>query len=218
MELGLSHGCHGREYSLTLSGRRDEIIDTRIRVFAERGFAATTVADIQTACGLTAGSGALYKHFTSKRAMLDAGVHRYVTDLHERRTGFVEALPDDPGAALQQIAVAVTDAMAGDRAIIRITMRDLEAFPELLDTLWQGLLGALYQELTDWVGAQAALGRVTATDPAATAAVLVASLTYPTVLHALIGRRPGPVEPAAYLRAWVDAATATLRPAPGRQR
>ncbi len=207
-----------REYSLTMSGRREEIIDTGMRLFAERGFAATTVADIQTACGLTAGSGALYKHFASKRALLEAGVHRYVTDLHERRVGFVDTLPDDPAAALQQIAVAVTEAMAGDGAIIRITMRDLEAFPDLLDTLWQGLLGALYQELTDWIGAQAARGRVTATDPAATAAVLVASLTYPTVLHALIGRRPGPVDPAAYLRAWVDTATATLLPAPGRHR
>lgn len=218
-QVGAStHRHEVREYSLSVTERRDEMIDTGMRLFAERGFAATTVADIQTACGLTAGSGALYKHFASKLAVLEAGVHRYVTDLDERRTGFVGGLPDDPGAALQQIAVAVTDAMAGDRSIIRITMRDLEAFPDLLDTLWQGLLGALYQELTDWVGVQAALGRVTVTDPAATAAVLVASLTYPTVLHALIGRQPGSVDPAAYLRAWVDTATATLRPAPGRQR
>ncbi len=207
-----------REYSLTMTERRDQIIDTGMRLFAERGFTATTVADIQTECGLTAGSGALYKHFTSKEALLDAGVRRYVTDLQERRAGFVQALPGDPGEALQQIAVAVADAMAGDRSIIRITMRDLEAFPELLETLWQGLLGVLYQELTDWVGAQVALGRVRATDPAATAAVLVASLTYPTVLDALIGRRPGEVDPAAYLRAWIDTAIATLCSGPGRER
>ncbi len=72
-------------------------------------------------------------------------------------------------------------------------------------------------EFTDWIRAQATWGRVTTTDPAATASVLVASLTYPAVLDALIGHRPGQVDPTAYLRAWVDTATATLHPAPGRK-
>lgn len=189
-----------------------------MRLFAERGYGATTVADIQTTCGLAAGSGALYKHVASKEALLEAGVHRYVADLEGRRVGFVDALPEDPGQALQQMAAGVVEAMAEDRSIIRITMRDLQAFPDLLDAIWRGLLGALYCELTEWITAQAALGRVTATDPAATAAVLVASLTYPTVLDALTGHRPGDVDPVSYLRAWVDTATATLCPAPGNVR
>jgi hypothetical protein len=144
--------------------------------------------------------------------LLEAGVRRYVADLEERRDGFVHALPDDPAQALYLIAAAVTAAMAGDRSIIRITMRDLEAFPELLDILWQGLLGALYFELADWLSAQAARKRVTVTDPRSTAAVLLASLTYPSVLEALVGRVPGNVDIATYLEAWVDSATATLRP------
>jgi AcrR family transcriptional regulator len=198
-----------------MGSRRDEFIDAGMRLFADRGYAATTVADIQTACGLAAGSGALYKHFPSKQALLEAGVRRYVADLEERRAGFVQALPDDPAEALQLIANAVTGAMAGDRSIIRITMRDLEAFPALLDLLWQGLLGALYFELADWLSAQAARGQVTVRDPRATAAVLVASLTYPAVLEALLGHRPGDVDTATYLEAWVDSATATLRPVAG---
>ncbi len=198
-----------------MSKRRDEFIDTGMRLFAERGYAATTVADIQTACGLAAGSGALYKHFTSKQALLEAGVRRYVAALEQRRAGFVQALPDDPAEALHLIAEAVTGAMTGDRSIIRITMRDLEAFPELLDILWQGLLGALYFELADWLSAQAARDRVTVTDPRSTAAVLLASLTYPAVLEALVGRLPGDVDTATYVEAWVDSATATLRPVAG---
>jgi AcrR family transcriptional regulator len=201
-----------REYSLTMGSRRDEFIDAGMRLFADRGYAATTVADIQTACGLAAGSGALYKHFTSKQALLEAGVRRYVADLEQRRDGFVQALPDDPAEALQLIALAVSGAMAGDRSIIRITMRDLEAFPELLDILWQGLLGALYVELADWLRGQAARERVAVTDPRSTAAVLLASLTYPAVLHALVGHLPGDVDTATYLEAWVESATATLRP------
>lgn len=189
-----------------------------MRLFAERGYAQTSVADVQSACGLTAGSGALYKHFTSKAALLEAGVARYVEDLQARRAGFVGRLPDDPAAALGLIAAAVSGAMAQDRSIIRVTFRDLEGFPDLLQELWQGLVGTLYQELAAWISAQVQQGRVRVVDPTATAAVLVASLTYPPVLGALVDRRPGDVAPQAYLTAWVDSAIATLRPTTGDAR
>lgn len=52
-----------------------------MRLFGERGYAATSVADIQLACGLTGGSGALYKHFASKRDLLAEGVRRYVAGM-----------------------------------------------------------------------------------------------------------------------------------------
>ena len=42
--------------------------------FAAKGYAATSVADIQRASGLAPGSGALYKHFASKRELLEAPV------------------------------------------------------------------------------------------------------------------------------------------------
>lgn len=189
-----------------------------MRLFAEQGFVQTSVADVQVACGLTPGSGALYKHFASKSALLEAGVHRYVEDLQARRAGFIGRLPDEPRTALGLIATAVTGAMAQDRSIIRVTFRDLEGFPDLLEALWQGLVGALYQELADWISAQVEQGRAHVADPHATAAVLVASLTYPPVLHALVARRPGDVAPQEYLTAWVDSAAATLRPASGDAR
>lgn len=189
-----------------------------MRLFAERGYAQTSIADVQSACGLAAGSGALYEHFTSKAALLGAGVHRYVEDLRAHRAGFVGWLPDDPAAALAIVAAAVAGAMAEDRSIIRITFRDLEGFPDLLEALWQGLLGALYRELADWITGQVEQGRAEVVDPPSTAAVLVASLTYPQVLDALVGHRPGDVAPQAYLAAWVDSAVATLRPTPGGTR
>src|SRR6202007_2080159 len=69
------------EYSLTVltepvSGR-DRLLAAALKLFADRGYAATSVADIQRASGLAPGSGALYKHFGSKRELLEAAVaHR----------------------------------------------------------------------------------------------------------------------------------------------
>ena len=74
----------------------------------------------------------------------------------------------------------------------------------------------LYRELTAWLDAQQELGRIQAGDTAATAAVLVASLTYYRVLQSLIGHSPGGVELDAYLTAWVDSAVATLNPGGSR--
>ena len=182
-----------------------------LRLFSERGYGATSVAEIQLACGLTAGSGALYKHFSSKQELLAEGIRRYLNDLDDSRAALMEVLPDEPRAALQMIARAVSDAMAGDGPVIRVGLRDLEQFPELLAELWDGLLGALYGELAAWLTVQRAAGRIEINDPAATAAVLLASLTYYRVLDALIGRTPGDVDESAYLSAWIDSAVATLQ-------
>ena len=183
-----------------------------LRLFGERGYGATSVADIQTACGLTAGSGALYKHFASKEALLAEAVHRYIAELDRSRTGLMEILPEDPRTALQMIATAVSDAMADDGGIIRVAFRDLEQFPELLAELWDGLLAVLYAEMAAWLTAQRLAGRIAVKDPDATAAVLLASLTYYRIADALIARTPGDIGASAYLSAWVDSAVATLQP------
>jgi tetracycline repressor-like protein len=66
------------EYSLTvLASGRDRLLSAALRLFAAKGYAATSVADIQRESGLAPGSGALYKHFGSKRELLEAAVaHR----------------------------------------------------------------------------------------------------------------------------------------------
>src|SRR5947208_3285828 len=61
------------------SERRAELLELAARMFAERGFRATTVRDIADAAGIL--SGSLYHHFDSKESMVD-----------EILTGFQEEL------------------------------------------------------------------------------------------------------------------------------
>ncbi len=49
-----------------------------MRLFAERGFRATAVGDIEAAAGLAPRRGALYKHFPSKQALLEAAVRAHL--------------------------------------------------------------------------------------------------------------------------------------------
>ena len=53
----------------TSSARRDELLSTAGRLFAENGLRSTTVRDIADAAGIL--SGSLYHHFDSKESMVD---------------------------------------------------------------------------------------------------------------------------------------------------
>lgn len=44
----------------------DPIINQAIHLFSEHGYAATSIAKIEAATGLTPGAGGLYHHFQSK--------------------------------------------------------------------------------------------------------------------------------------------------------
>lgn len=59
---------------------RQRLLHAGLRLFAERGFDATTVGDIEAAVGLQPRRGALYKHFSSKQALLEAAVHAHLDD------------------------------------------------------------------------------------------------------------------------------------------
>src|SRR5437588_12879907 len=49
---------------------RDRLLDEAMRLFGERGYDATSVAEIERAAGLTPGAGGLFHHFSSKEDVL----------------------------------------------------------------------------------------------------------------------------------------------------
>ena len=191
---------------------RRRILDEAVHLFATRGYDTTSVADIQTACGLHPGSGALYKHFPSKAALLEAAVHDNLARLTARTAETAEAqLPDDPREALRALADVVWAFMAADRDLVRLMIREFTGFPELFEQMWQGVVATVYRRGTEWITALRNQGRAAVSDPEATAAVLVASLTYYPILDVLVGHTPGDLEPDRFLAAWLDSSIATLR-------
>ncbi len=61
------------------TGTRDRLLEAALGIFAKQGYAGTTVSELERAVGLTPGSGALYRHFDSKEALLLAAVRAYHT-------------------------------------------------------------------------------------------------------------------------------------------
>src|ERR1700761_1626328 len=64
---------------------RERIVDEAMRLFSQNGYAATSVARIESAAGLTPGAGGLYHHFRSKEAVLAAGIERQLERLGSLR-------------------------------------------------------------------------------------------------------------------------------------
>ena len=198
------------------SAAAQRILTEAARLFSERGYAATSVADIQLACGLSAGSGALYKHFSSKQALLAAVVDIHVETM---RAGSLGGIPEDLGGALWFIARAVQRGMLRDREVLRVLLRDLDGFPDLLDRVWAEVRSRVYDGFAGWLLTASGRGTVRVDgEPRVVAAVLLASLTAYPILDALIGHVPGDIEAEAFLEGWVRQARAVLDPTPAGSR
>ncbi len=62
---------------------RGRLLDAAMHLFASKGVASTTVGEIEAAAGLAPRSGALYKYFDSKSALLAAGLERHLGTVHD---------------------------------------------------------------------------------------------------------------------------------------
>jgi AcrR family transcriptional regulator len=182
-----------------------------------RGYASTSVADIQVACGLTPGSGALYKHFPSKLALLEEVLRQHADSVDTQANAFMAnvldgfvATPDNVAGLLRLGADLVWQTMERDQAVIRITLRDLEPFPGLLDEFWNTIVGTLYQQGSQLIKQLLVAMPDRVADPEATAGVLLASLTYFPILEALIHRTPGSLSRERYIEAWLEQALCVL--------
>ena len=184
------------------SGAADRILREAMRLFAERGYERTSIADIQAAAGLTPGSGALYKHFPSKEAVLAAGMERFMEGA-ERARELIRTVPGAPDQALAVLGRAAMQMLSEDADVLRIVWRELEQFPALRDEVREQRMQASYAAVAGWLRARAQRGEMRVEDPEATAAVVLGSVTSFKVFHALLGEPPGRLDDERFFQAWL---------------
>jgi AcrR family transcriptional regulator len=187
-------------------GTRERILRAAMALFGEQGYAATTIAQIEAAAGLSPGSGGLYKHFRSKEAVLAAGVRDRVEAPDRLPELFSTAsLAPSPRDGLRAIAEAGLARLEGERDLNRILMRDLAGFPDLLALFRDGELARLHRGLTQ------ALDSMGAPTAAPVAAVLISAVSHYWLLCDVFGgSHPLGVDRDAYLDAVADLAVASL--------
>jgi AcrR family transcriptional regulator len=189
----------------------ERLLEAAIRLFARQGYAQTSVADIQRACGLRPGSGALYRHFSSKRELLETAIARYVERLDEDRKRFDMKPGDSTEQVLRRAATLIWDGIDDNAMLLRVVFSE-PSFPKLAaDELWSAITENAYGRFATTLRAATEAGVLQLADPEATAAVLVASLAYYPMVRLLIGHTPGEINRDRYLEAWVSHAHALVR-------
>jgi AcrR family transcriptional regulator len=88
--------------------RREELLAIAARLFAEKGFRATTVRDIADAAGIL--SGSLYHHFDSKESMVDEILSSFQEELFGQYDEIL-ASDDDPRTKLERAVLVSFDAI-----------------------------------------------------------------------------------------------------------
>src|SRR5882762_139943 len=187
----------------------ERILAAALRLFAEKGYERTTISDIQAAAGLSRGSGALYKHYHSKEALLVAIVDRYIAAAKSAQSALAD-LELPPREGLAWIGRQMLQMMAERRNELRIFWRDLEQFPELQQRVREGVMQATYRGMAVWLDRQSRLGKLKTKDSRAASAVLVGSLAMFRAFEALWGERAIDVADQDFLAAWRDFAEKLL--------
>jgi len=157
--------------------RRREILEAAERAFGRSGYWGATLAEIAEEVGIT--QPALYRYFTSKRALFIEALALRQEDLEARVQGALAA-PGSPLEKLERIARAATDLIFDhpEMAMLRVQATALGAQD---DEVGRGVRETISRMLAGHQGlleAAAAEGLLGANVAPATAASVIAGLAY----------------------------------------
>jgi AcrR family transcriptional regulator len=182
---------------------RERIIDAAMRLFGERGYRGTSVAEIESAAGLAPGAGGLYHHFHSKEELLTAGIERHLQRLGALRD--IRRLLTGLGDLRSELTVTARYALAEfDREgeLLQILATESRARPQLVQSAVDQLIDATYSEFAAWVRDQAG-DRMPAQQARAVATIGLGALLSSRLLTVL-GMTSVAVDDQILVPVWVD--------------
>ena len=188
---------------------RARVLDVAGELFGLQGYQATTIAQLEKAAGLSPGSGGLYRHFPSKRALLEASLKRQVDSGPDLASFLsVPADPDDVRSQLHAVARAGLRRLRHERDLNRLLLRDLRDFPDLLAMVRDTELRRVHEGLARWLSASGGPGSL---DPSTVATILMGAVSHYWILSDVFGgAHPFDTDEEAFLGVVADMAAATL--------
>jgi AcrR family transcriptional regulator len=191
------------------STTRERIVDEAMLLFSQHGYAATSIAKIEAAAGLTPGAGGIYHHFASKEAVLAAGIERQLARLGAlREIRNVLGSLGDVKAELTLTARYVLAELDSESELLRILASDVRSRPQLLRTAVDELVSSTFTGFAEWIGERAERA-IPPEEAKAIAAFGLGSLLSSRLLRDVLGI-PAQVEDEMLVDTWVRLMTAAL--------
>jgi AcrR family transcriptional regulator len=136
----------------TSTPTKERILDEAMRLFGERGYSATSIAQIEAAAGLTPGAGGIYHHFASKEALLREGIERQLSRLDALRD--IRQIISGLGDLRVQLEVTARYFLAeldSQVELVQILVSEARARPQLLNDAMELLISRTYRSFADWL-------------------------------------------------------------------
>ncbi|MDX6642835.1 MAG: hypothetical protein QOD76_797 [Solirubrobacteraceae bacterium] len=190
---------------------RDRIIDAALRLFAERGYHGTTVGEIEAAAGLTPRAGALYKHFPSKEAVLEAAMQQRAEAI-DRIDEILAMLPlSDLHAELTLVGRYALHEIRAEQQLLRVVMKEGDHFPELRRAFHERFVRRGYGQAEEWARQTFERHGVDEPDVRALVAVAFGPIVNFPLMETLFGEPPAGVDEERFIATWVDTTLTLLR-------
>ena len=159
------------EVATASNSTKERLLDEAMRLFGERGYDATSVAEIERSAGLTPGAGGLFHHFRTKEEVLIAGIDRHMARLEAVRQirGAIPPL-GDLRAELTLVARYVFLELEEEQELLRVLISEGRQRPHLLAGAVEQVVRGTFNEFAGLlersggtaVGAALALGSLVA--------------------------------------------------------
>jgi AcrR family transcriptional regulator len=171
------------------------------------------VANIEAASGLKPGSGALFSHFPTKEAVLEAAIEEHAATAEQGRSLFELARLGDLRSELTVFARGSLMMLDNERDLVRLLLKEADQFPQLRPLLEQRVLQPSTSWLGGWLRGKVKAGELDDHDGEAVAVIAIGSLVAWWLRGVLGGESGRSVDEDRFVAAWVDL---LLRLAPRR--
>ena len=128
--------------------KRDKILIAAARVFAQRGVAGASMAEVAKACGISKGN--IYHYYDSKLAILFDILDSYLCRLRDRIIA-VELNHNNAQASLERLCVAILDAYQGMDREHKIQTEGIPLLPEDQQTILKGYQRDMVRHLEEFL-------------------------------------------------------------------
>ncbi|NYJ03063.1 AcrR family transcriptional regulator [Nocardioides thalensis] len=201
----------GPEATKPEGSTRERLLEAGIRLFAERGFKAVSVGDIEQAVGLVPRRGALYRHFASKEALLAAAVETYLASVAEARAEYAGAAVGE-GASARDVGAFILAEMDRQQQITQVLERDGDRLVQLRDRFRDEVSDQGYRGMAEilraWIGARSERADEDAID--GLAVLLLGALVNVRRSTWTLGAAPLGLDDDALLDSWAELCEATV--------
>jgi AcrR family transcriptional regulator len=160
-------------------GRRHQLIDAALALFAEKGYENATIKDLAEACGVA--PGLVYHYFDSKEDLLLAVFEKHGFAAEMERV-LLPSFDKPASEVLMQVVQGYHDLLVERESFVRMIVREAMTNPEL-EARWTAMCNTGVQTLARYLAARVAAGELRPHDTEISARML----THPVVVMRLTG-------------------------------